>query len=140
MPTLGELDPATRAYLAAVVARVEAVLGSRLLGAYAGGSIALGAYDPAGSDVDLAMVVVEPLDPALKEALVERPAPRTLGASCAARSNPWIASSRSRGPQAAKLALANPKATTRRASSPGPAAVRGPAGRASHGGGRCASP
>jgi hypothetical protein len=71
VPTLGELDAVTRAYLAAVVARAGALLGVRLLGAYAGGSIALGGYEPVRSDIDLAMVVEARLDPALKEALVE---------------------------------------------------------------------
>jgi hypothetical protein len=48
-------------YLAAATVRLRAVLSERLVGVYAGGSYALGDYLPARSDLDLAVVVAEPL-------------------------------------------------------------------------------
>ncbi len=59
-----------RAYLAALVERVRSVLGPSLVGVYAGGSLALGDYEPARSDLDVAVVVERPLERAEKEALV----------------------------------------------------------------------
>lgn len=46
----------TASYLEELVARLRALLGHELLGAYAGGSLALGGYAPPRSDVDLAVV------------------------------------------------------------------------------------
>jgi predicted nucleotidyltransferase len=48
-------------YLAALVAEARSVLGDNLVGAYAGGSVALGGYEPGRSDVDVALIVAEPL-------------------------------------------------------------------------------
>jgi hypothetical protein len=50
-----------RAYLDELVRRLEAILGGNLVGIYAGGSWALGGYEPPGSDLDVAVVVHEPL-------------------------------------------------------------------------------
>ena len=49
-------DPETTRYLQEVVRRVRSILGDELVGAYAGGSLATGGYDPGRSDVDVAVV------------------------------------------------------------------------------------
>jgi hypothetical protein len=59
-------------YLAELVAVARDVLGDDLVGAYGAGSLALSAYDPARSDVDVALVSAGPLDPDRKRALVAR--------------------------------------------------------------------
>jgi hypothetical protein len=46
-------------YFREVVRRVGAVFGADLVGVYAGGSYALGAYEPGRSDIDVATVVAE---------------------------------------------------------------------------------
>ena len=48
------------------------MLGDELLGVYAGGSYALGAYEPGRSDIDVTAVAAGPLAPAAKQAIVER--------------------------------------------------------------------
>ena len=57
-------------YLAELARRMRDVLGDDLLGVYAGGSLALGAYEPGRSDVDVSAVVAAPLAPEAKQALV----------------------------------------------------------------------
>lgn len=57
-------------YLAALVDRARAVLGPNLVGAYAAGSLALDAYQPGRSDIDIALVTAEPLTAAEKHDLV----------------------------------------------------------------------
>jgi hypothetical protein len=59
-----------RAYLAELTRRMRDQLGDALLGVYAGGSYALGAYEPGRSDVDVTAVVADPLAPDTKRALV----------------------------------------------------------------------
>ncbi|MFD6265057.1 nucleotidyltransferase domain-containing protein [Micromonospora chalcea] len=61
-----------RDYLAELVRRSRDVLGDDLVGAYAAGSVGLGAYQPGRSDVDVALVVARPLPAAAKRALVDR--------------------------------------------------------------------
>ncbi|MFE9692111.1 aminoglycoside adenylyltransferase domain-containing protein [Micromonospora sp. NPDC005806] len=61
-----------RDYLTALVDRARAVLGANLIGAYAAGSVGLGAYQPGRSDVDVALVVAEPVAGPAKRALVDR--------------------------------------------------------------------
>ena len=58
------------AYLAALVERSRGILGGNLDGAYAAGSVALDAYQPGRSDIDVALVTAEPLDETEKHALV----------------------------------------------------------------------
>lgn len=58
------------AYLAELVRRARAVLGPWLTGVYAGGSLALGGYEPPRSDLDVAVVVGRPLAREEKDALV----------------------------------------------------------------------
>jgi len=58
-------------YLDELADRSACILGDRLLGVYAGGSLALGAYEPPRSDVDVALVVESQLERAEKEALVD---------------------------------------------------------------------
>lgn len=60
------------AYLDEVVARVRRAAGPELVGAYAGGSYALGAYVPGRSDLDVAVVVRAAAARQLKEELVAR--------------------------------------------------------------------
>jgi hypothetical protein len=56
-------------YLDELARRTKAVLGGRLVGVYAGGSLALGDYQPGRSDVDVAVVVKGRLSRETKEAL-----------------------------------------------------------------------
>ena len=58
------------AYLAALVARTQGILGPNLFGAYAAGSIALDAFQPGRSDIDVALLTAEPLAEAEKRELV----------------------------------------------------------------------
>jgi hypothetical protein len=58
-------------YLAELVRRLRDVLGEDVVGVWAGGSYALGAYEPGRSDVDVTAVAAQPLDAALKQAIVE---------------------------------------------------------------------
>ena len=58
------------AYLAALVERSRGILGGNLVGAYAAGSVALDAYQPGRSDIDVALVTAEPLDDTEKHDLV----------------------------------------------------------------------
>src|SRR3954447_3224460 len=60
------------AYLAELARRLHDVLGDELLGVYAGGSYALGAYEHGRSDVDVTAVTRKPLAPAAKQRIVER--------------------------------------------------------------------
>ncbi|MBB5114227.1 nucleotidyltransferase domain-containing protein [Micromonospora echinospora] len=61
-----------RDYLDELVHRSRDVLGDDLVGAYAAGSVGLGAYQPGRSDVDVALLVAGPLPEAAKRALVDR--------------------------------------------------------------------
>ncbi|MER5335552.1 nucleotidyltransferase domain-containing protein [Micromonospora sp. NPDC002717] len=67
-----DLDPALRRYLADLVAAARDVLGDDLVGAYAAGSVGLGAYQPGRSDVDVALVCADALDLARRHELVAR--------------------------------------------------------------------
>lgn len=58
------------AYLARAGERLRAILGADLLGLYAGGSIAFGAYLPGRSDIDLTAVCRGALDVPRKQAVV----------------------------------------------------------------------
>ncbi|MCW3842636.1 nucleotidyltransferase domain-containing protein [Micromonospora yasonensis] len=66
------MDHAVRDYLTELVDRARAVLGDNLVGAYAAGSVGLGAYQPGRSDVDVALVTAGPVAGAAKRALVAR--------------------------------------------------------------------
>ncbi|WP_309227262.1 nucleotidyltransferase domain-containing protein [Micromonospora thermarum] len=66
------VDADVRRYLTGLVAAGRAVLGDRLVGAYAAGSVGLGAYQPGRSDVDVALVSADALDAERKRALVAR--------------------------------------------------------------------
>jgi hypothetical protein len=57
-------------YLQALAGAVRSALGRALLGAYAGGSWALGGYLPGRSDLDVAVVVLDQLDDGQARALV----------------------------------------------------------------------
>lgn len=59
-----------RAYLDELVAVLARILGDGLIGVYAGGSWALGGYEPGESDLDVAAVVRAPLSRADKRAVV----------------------------------------------------------------------
>ncbi|MEV4466097.1 nucleotidyltransferase domain-containing protein [Micromonospora echinofusca] len=67
-----ELDPPLRRYLADLVAAARGVLGDDLVGAYAAGSVGLGAYQPGRSDVDVALVCADALDAGRRRELVAR--------------------------------------------------------------------
>ena len=57
------MDPSAARYLEALTAEVTAVLGGRLVGVYAHGSLLLGGYLPTRSDIDVLVVVEDPLSP-----------------------------------------------------------------------------
>jgi hypothetical protein len=65
------VDPAARDYLAALAARSRDILERDLIGVYGAGSLALEAYQPGRSDIDVAVVVSGPLPGSAKQALVE---------------------------------------------------------------------
>jgi hypothetical protein len=60
-----------RSYLDAVGERLADLLGQRLVGAYVGGSFALGDYRPPRSDLDVAAVIEPTLTDELREGIVE---------------------------------------------------------------------
>jgi streptomycin 3"-adenylyltransferase len=55
------VDPSAARYLEALTAEAAAVLGGRLVGVYAHGSLLLGGYLPTRSDIDVLVVVKDPL-------------------------------------------------------------------------------
>jgi len=59
-------------YLGALVAQARESLGGNLIGAYAAGSVAFGAYQPGRSDVDVALVTADPLSWEQKDDIVQR--------------------------------------------------------------------
>jgi len=63
---------AEHAYLAELVERLSCVLGEELVGVYAGGSWALGGYEPGRSDLDVSVVVRRPLTNAEADEIVAR--------------------------------------------------------------------
>ncbi|HYP44782.1 MAG TPA: nucleotidyltransferase domain-containing protein [Propionibacteriaceae bacterium] len=64
--------PEVERYLGELVDAARGTLGANLVGAYAAGSVALGAYQPGRSDVDVALVCEHTVDLPLKRALVSR--------------------------------------------------------------------
>ncbi|SCG40658.1 nucleotidyltransferase domain-containing protein [Micromonospora coxensis] len=66
------MHPTVRRYLDDLVDAARDVLGDDLVGAYAAGSVALDAYQPGRSDVDVALVVADRLDVARRRELVAR--------------------------------------------------------------------
>ncbi|MFE9870991.1 hypothetical protein ACFYON_10115 [Micromonospora sp. NPDC005686] len=61
-----------RDYLAELLRRCRDVLGDDLVGAYATGSVGLGAYQPGRGDVDVALPAAAPLPETTKRTLVDR--------------------------------------------------------------------
>lgn len=61
-----------QAYLRRLGVLLRAVLGGHLIGVYAGGSYALGDFDPEASDLDVAAVVESEIGPAAKQLLAAR--------------------------------------------------------------------
>lgn len=59
-------------YLQGLVEETRAVLGEELVGVYGAGSVALGAFEPGRSDIDVAVVCRSALPDAVKEQLVAR--------------------------------------------------------------------
>jgi hypothetical protein len=66
------MDSDVRRYLTDLVATARDVLGEDLVGAYAAGSVALGAYQSGRSDVDVALVCADALTPGRKRELVSQ--------------------------------------------------------------------
>jgi len=64
-----ELIPEVQALLADLLAGARAILGEELIGLYLDGSLALGDFDPATSDVDFIAAIARPLSPAAFDAL-----------------------------------------------------------------------
>ncbi|MFC3502521.1 nucleotidyltransferase domain-containing protein [Micromonospora krabiensis] len=64
------MDSDVRRYLADLVEVARSVLGDNLVGAYAAGSVGLGAYQPGRSDVDVALLCADPLPTDAKRDLV----------------------------------------------------------------------
>ncbi|MEV4832077.1 nucleotidyltransferase domain-containing protein [Micromonospora sp. NPDC049257] len=86
------MDPAVRRYLADLVTCARDVLGPELVGAYAAGSVALDAYRPGRSDVDVALVCRGTLPRRTSQALVDRLRHETL--PCPARGLEMVTYSR----------------------------------------------
>ncbi|QDQ98897.1 nucleotidyltransferase domain-containing protein [Tomitella fengzijianii] len=59
-------------YLEALVRAARAVLGAEFVGAYAAGSLALNAFQPGRSDIDIALLCRDRLDDAVKRELIAR--------------------------------------------------------------------
>ena len=57
------MDPSAARYLEALTAEVTAMLGERLVSVYAHGSLLLGGYLPARSDIDVLVLVEDALSP-----------------------------------------------------------------------------
>src|SRR5690606_37111048 len=68
--TVPDLD--VESYLAAVVTAARQVLGTQFFGAYAAGSLALEAFHPGRSDIDLVLLCHDPLNEAVKRELTAR--------------------------------------------------------------------
>ncbi|WP_433686851.1 nucleotidyltransferase domain-containing protein [Micromonospora carbonacea] len=66
------MDIEVARYLTELVAAAGEALGDDLVGAYAAGSVALGAYQPGCSDVDVALLCARPLPAGRKGELVAR--------------------------------------------------------------------
>jgi hypothetical protein len=66
------VDPDVQTYLHELVDAARDVLGDNLVGAYAAGSVALDAYQPGRSDIDVALVCVDPPGAARGRELVAR--------------------------------------------------------------------
>ncbi|WP_430502391.1 nucleotidyltransferase domain-containing protein [Micromonospora trifolii] len=66
------MDSDLQCYLDDLVITARDVLGADLVGAYAAGSVGLGAYQPGRSDVDVALLSAGPLTEAAKRTLVAR--------------------------------------------------------------------
>ncbi|TDC21705.1 nucleotidyltransferase domain-containing protein [Micromonospora sp. 15K316] len=64
------MDTDVRRYLDDLLAVARTTLGDNLVGAYAAGSVGLGAYQPGRSDVDVALLCADPLPVETKRALV----------------------------------------------------------------------
>jgi nucleotidyltransferase-like protein len=77
------LDPDLRSYLDRVVSILQDRLGAELIGVYLHGSLAMGAFDPGRSDVDVLAVCAAPLSRersmAVGEALAAIPRPTSGG-------------------------------------------------------------
>ncbi|MFI9644437.1 nucleotidyltransferase domain-containing protein [Micromonospora sp. NPDC051925] len=86
------MDPVVRRYLADLVTTVRDVLGPDLVGVYAGGSVALDAYQPGRSDVDVALVCRDTLTQRTRQELVARLRHEAL--PCPARGLELVAYSR----------------------------------------------
>ncbi|MFC5942657.1 hypothetical protein ACFPZ4_14380, partial [Micromonospora harpali] len=66
------MDTEVERYLTELVTEAGEVLGEDLVGAYAAGSVALGAYQPGRSDVDVALLCARALPAGRKRELVAR--------------------------------------------------------------------
>jgi hypothetical protein len=69
LPLDGLVNEQLETYLEGVAQRLAAVLGNRLVGVYAGGSVALGGYEHGRSDVDVAAVARGAVSHAEREAV-----------------------------------------------------------------------
>ncbi|HWH99907.1 MAG TPA: nucleotidyltransferase domain-containing protein [Propionibacteriaceae bacterium] len=66
------MEPRVERYLLALVSEARAVLGEELVGAYAAGSVALDAFQPGRSDIDVALVCRSELPTLSKDQIVQR--------------------------------------------------------------------
>lgn len=70
MTTTETAAAAVDRYLEELIGAAREILGGNLIGAYAGGSVGIGAYQPGRSDIDVALVTADPLDLPTKSAVV----------------------------------------------------------------------
>jgi len=66
---MGEVDPEVERYLDDLVLVLRGHLGGKLVGAYLHGSLAMGAFDPGRSDVDVVAICAESLSRSLRLAM-----------------------------------------------------------------------
>lgn len=66
------LDTKVEPYLAALVEVARGVLGAEFVGAYAAGSVALNAFQPGRSDIDIALLCRDQLSEVVKRELIAR--------------------------------------------------------------------
>lgn len=85
-----------RGQVAALLEAFQKTLGERLTGVYLHGSLAMGCFNPAGSDLDLLIVTTQPMSLEQKRALIEallrlsrQPAPIEISFLSAADLTPW---------------------------------------------------
>jgi predicted nucleotidyltransferase len=95
-PELPNCPPLVAGQITVFALRVRRILGGNLRGVYLHGSLALGCFNPAGSDIDLLVVTQRPMPVATKRLLAEAvlrtsnaPRPLEISVVHTRQSHPW---------------------------------------------------